>query len=120
LLIKSINHLKSYVTVDKSLIREILHPLNDPVNIGYSLAHATLKKGEETSPHTLKESSEVYIILKGSGVMHIDDESESVFEGDVIMIPQNSVQHIRNSGKSDLLFLCIVEPYWQKKNDLVL
>ena len=52
--------------------------------------------------------------------MHIDNELEKVYAGQAIYIPPNSVQYIENIGKSDLKFLCIVDPAWKKEDEEIL
>jgi len=103
--------------LDGTLLSEILHPENDPVGMNFSLAHAMLKAGEASLPHRLRESVEVYHILRGRGIMHIDDESVKVGEGDTIYIPPGCVQCIENRGAGDLSFLCIVSPPWRAEDE---
>ena len=81
--------------------------------LNYSLAHATVKPGEKSLPHKFHEASEVYYILKGKGLMHIDDEIAEVSPRDTIYIPPRAVQWIENKGSDDLEFLCIVDPAWK-------
>ena len=71
---KTISDIKPFITTDGSLIRDIFYPERDDLSMSCSIAHATVKVGESTTPHTLKKSSEVYVILSGKGVMHINDE----------------------------------------------
>lgn len=104
---------------DGSIIREMLSPLKDDVEIRFSVAHAKVMPGEETVPHRLK-SSEIYYILDGKGEMYIDGEKKIVEKGCLIYIPPNSVQKIKNTGKGELSFLCIVEPAWRKENEEIL
>ena len=101
---------------DNTILRELLSPLKDKVNIRYSLAHAKVKPGEITYAHRLK-SSEIYYILEGEGEMYIDNEKEKVFTGQVIYIPPNSIQRIKNTGMNDLIFLCIVDPAWKSEDE---
>ncbi|MCG2829248.1 cupin domain-containing protein [Methanothermobacter sp. K4] len=103
--------------LDGTLLSEILHPRNDPVRMNFSLAHALLKAGEASLPHRLRESVEVYYILQGEGIMHIDHESMKVSEGDAIYIPPGCVQYIENRGEEDLSFLCIVSPPWRVEDE---
>jgi mannose-6-phosphate isomerase-like protein (cupin superfamily) len=77
----------------------------------YSLAHAVVKPGTKTKPHSLK-ISEVYYILEGQGRMHVDNEAADVGPGAVIDISLHVVQFIENTGKNDIIFLCIVDPAW--------
>lgn len=101
---------------DNTILRELLSPLKDEVRIRYSLAHAKVKPGEITYAHRLK-SSEIYYILEGEGEMYIDNEKEKVFAGQVIYIPPNSIQRIKNTGMNDLIFLCIVDPAWKSEDE---
>lgn len=100
-------------------LRELLHPGSAPLKLRYSLAHATLKPGEASLPHRL-ETSEVYYILAGMGVMHVADEAAAVHADQVIYIPPNANQHIDNTGGSDLVFLCIVDPAWRPADEEIL
>ena len=116
--IRDLSNCREFHADDKTILRELLHPDKQNIKLRYSLAHATLKPGDKSKPHKLK-TSEVYYILEGKGLMHIDDESEKVRAGQTIYIPPNSKQWIENTGKSDLKFLCIVDPAWRKEDEVV-
>lgn len=64
-------------------------------------------------------TSEVYYILSGDGVMHIDGESRPVAPGDTVYIPPKAKQQITNPGTADLVFICIVDPAWRKEDEVV-
>lgn len=101
---------------DHTRLREIMHPLHDQVDIGYSLAHAKVDVGKASLPHQLK-GSETYYILDGEGEMYIDDTILKISKDDVFWVPPNASQYIKNTGTIDLVFLCIVEPYWQEEEE---
>ncbi|MHA2047080.1 MAG: cupin domain-containing protein [Candidatus Thorarchaeota archaeon] len=115
MIIKKLKELKEIVALDGTRIREMFNPKHEttPLHLGYSLAHASLPPGKTSLPHRFKSASEVYYILKGEGLMHIDDETEQVGSGDTIYIPPQGVQAIENTGDGNLEFLCIVYPEWQ-------
>lgn len=117
--IKDLKKCKEIIAGDNTTLRELLNPVKDDVSARYSLAHAKVKPGETSYAHRLK-SSEVYYILQGEGEMDIDDEKEKVSVGQVVYIPPNSVQKIKNTGKNDLAFLCIVDPAWKPEDEEVL
>jgi mannose-6-phosphate isomerase-like protein (cupin superfamily) len=117
--IKDLSFCDEIIAGDETILRELLHPQKDNLKIRYSLAHAVVKPGRSSLPHKLK-TSEVYYILEGKGIMHVDDESAKVHAGQAIYIPPNSKQHIKNSGDSDLKFLCIVDPAWRPEDEEVL
>ena len=121
MLIKDIKKCKEFIAGDNSILRELLHPDNDKGNLElkYSLAHAVVKPGDVTSLH-LMTTSEVYYVLQGKGLMYVGNEKKEVKEGQVIYIPPNSPQRIRNTGNQDLVFLCIVDPAWKKENEDIL
>lgn len=108
-----------FIAGDRSILREILHPDKADLAIRYSLAHATVRPGEKTTPHRLR-TAEVYYILHGHGRMHIDAEISEVTIGYTVYIPPGSVQYIENAGAGDLNFLCIVDPAWRIKDEQVL
>lgn len=117
--IRDLNICEEIIAGDKTILRELLHPDRANLQIRYSLAHATLKPDQSSLPHKLK-TSEVYYILEGEGVMHVDGESSEVRFGQAVYIPPNSEQYIENSGDSDLKFLCIVDPAWRPEDEEVL
>lgn len=117
--IKDLQDCEEFIAGDNTILRELLHPNKADLQLRYSLAHARVKPGKTTYSHKLK-TSEVYYILEGEGIMFIGDESEKVFPGQAIYIPPNKIQCIKNSGNSDLIFLCIVDPAWRKEDEEVL
>ena len=116
--VKDVNSYEEKVVLDNTNLRELLNPGLGDFQIRYSLAQARVSPGETSYKHKLR-SSEVYFILSGAGRMYIDDEVEDVHTGSIIYIPPNSVQYIQNIGSSDLIFLCIVDPAWDKENDVL-
>jgi len=116
MLIKDVVAQDPILAIDNSQLREIVHPDRDSVGIRYSLAHAVVKPGETTLRHRLA-SSEVYYVLYGWGIMHVDDEASTVHAGHAVYIPGGAVQWIENSGATDLAFLCIVDPAWREEDE---
>jgi mannose-6-phosphate isomerase-like protein (cupin superfamily) len=117
----SLTHLKDckeLIAGDESILREILHPDKADLQIHYSLAHAKVPPSRATKPHRLK-TSEVYYIIAGYGLMHIDKESFQVGSDCAVYIPPNSTQYIENTSDSDLIFLCIVDPAWREEDEEV-
>jgi mannose-6-phosphate isomerase-like protein (cupin superfamily) len=119
MLIKELKYCVEIIAGDSTILRELLHPDKDSVNLRYSLAHAMVKPGETSIPHRLR-TSEVYYILEGEGAMHINDESSEVHPGQAIYIPPHAIQYIHNTGQTGLRFLCIVDPAWRPEDEEVL
>ncbi len=115
---KELEECGEIIAGDTCRLREILHP-DRTHKIRYSLARAVVKPGETTLPHYMR-TSEVYHIIEGEGVMRIGEETSAVRPGTTVYIPPRAVQCIRNSGKTDLVFVCIVDPAWRKKDEVIL
>ena len=116
---KSLNQEKAFIAGDKTILREVLHPQNDKVPINYSIAQAIIQPNQASTPHRLT-GSETYYFLGGEGVIYIDEEHVDVKKGDVVFVPANALQYVRNTGEVDLDFMCIVEPYWTPESEVVL
>ena len=117
--IRSLSGCQEFVAGDGSVLRELLNAATEKSPFRYSLAHAVVKAGKATVPHSLK-TSEVYYMLSGKGIMHIDSEAVEVSPGDAVSIPPESVQYIENKEDMDLVFLCIVDPAWRKEDEIIL
>ncbi len=118
MLIRKLMECDEFVAGDGTLLRELLHPSQQAVELRYSLAQAIVPVGQTSIPHALA-TSEVYYILQGVGEMHINTEAQQVTVGDVVYIPPHAKQFIRNCGSEPLVFLCIVDPAWKAADETV-
>lgn len=116
---KKLTDSPEFVAGDATRLREIMHPKKDKLSIGYSVAHAKVPVGGASLPHTL-QSSESYYILAGEGIMHIGEVAQKVVKDDIFLVPADTIQYIQNTGNIDLVFICIVEPYWQEDEEAIL
>ena len=57
--------------------------------------------------HTHKTHEELYLILKGEGEYQVDGEIFSVSEGSIIRVAPNGKRALKNTGKDEMLMLCI-------------
>jgi mannose-6-phosphate isomerase-like protein (cupin superfamily) len=106
---------RPFVTKDKSLIREFFHPLHEaakqmPGNIPFSIALATVKPRQKTLRHIHETSKEFYFVTQGVGVIQLDSEKEPMEENTLVYIPAKTKHTVKNTGKEDLLILCICNP----------
>lgn len=115
--VKKLTHCHEFTANDGCLIRELLHPSNDPVELPYSLAYAKITAHHHSYRHRL-EQAEVYYILSGQGRMFVDEESKDVCEGDIVWIPPGSLQYLENRTSNDLCFLALVSPPWTEEDDI--
>ena len=117
--IRPLTDCPEFTAGDHSILRELLHPAKQPLDLRYSLAHAIVKPGHTSGLHSLT-TSEVYYILDGKGIMYINDKSAVVKPGDCVYIPPNAKQKIKNIGSGNLVFLCIVDPAWRKEDETII
>ena len=101
-----------FTTVDGSTIRELLAHRNSGIRL-QSLAEARLAVGCATVPHHHAVTEEIYYILSGSGDMTLGDETRAVGPGDAIAIPPGARHTIRNTGQTELVFLCTCAPGYE-------
>lgn len=99
----------------------ILELSNSDKDSNLSVARARLSPNTQTKLHKLNKTIERYIILQGQGdVMLGNAEMEysvkSVKSNDVVIIPENHPQAIKNTGDSDLIFLVICTPRFKVEN----
>jgi mannose-6-phosphate isomerase-like protein (cupin superfamily) len=60
--------------------------------------------------HKHKVQEQIYHVLEGEGLMHIDGERRVVRRHDVIHLPPGVEHSIENSGLTDLVFLVVTCP----------
>ena len=116
---KSIQTTPAFTAGDQTIIREVLHPKNEAIDLPYSLAYAILAPGEASLPHILPYSSEVYVFVRGHGQVFVDAEVTTAQAGEVIHIPAGAEQHVQNVGQEPLEFWCLVAPPWSASGELV-
>jgi mannose-6-phosphate isomerase-like protein (cupin superfamily) len=117
--IRDIEKCAKFRANDGTMICELIHRDKNAINLPYSIAHASLCPGCKSISHRLKSSTEVYFILEGEGTIYIDEEQARVLPGQAIIIPPGSWQHLCNTGRSELRFLCIVNPSWKREDEEV-
>jgi mannose-6-phosphate isomerase-like protein (cupin superfamily) len=117
--VRSLGDCDEITAGDNTRLRELFNPLEEPLELRYSLAVARVEPGGTTFLHRLA-TSEVYYILEGGGEMSIDGERCAVTAGDAVYIPPRSAQQITNTGTRELVFVCIVDPAWRKEDEEIL
>ena len=97
-----------FETRERCFIAEIANDSGDEL---VSIARARVEPGVTTAWHKLKGISERYIIFHGQGRVEIEDlEPMDVCEGDVVRIPADTAQRIKNTGDMDLVFYAVCSP----------
>ena len=107
-LIIKLSGIREYDTDERCHIKELLNGDEDP---GLSFALARVKPGVTTVLHSLKGTSERYLVISGEGVMEVGTLPPApVGPGDLVLIPPDTPQRITNDGSEDLVFCCICTP----------
>jgi len=114
---KKIEKIESFSAQEGTEIRQIFSLADTDNAIRYSLAHCTINPGKTSKPHIMK-TSEVYYILEGKGIMHVDEEQKQVIKDESVFVPPNSRQYLENVGETDLVTLCIVDPAWKQEDEI--
>lgn len=99
-------------------IKQIFHPHNTMMGIRYSIVRCQVEPEKSSKPHKLK-SSEVYFVVDGQGILHVDNESCPIKKGQAVYVPPHSRQFVENTGKTPLELLCIVDPAWRQEDETV-
>ena len=72
----------------------------------------TCAQGSQQPLHSHADSEQVYVIVRGTGRMLVDEEEQVVGEGDTIYIPPGTRHAIRNESDSELVFASAASPPW--------
>ena len=67
----------------------------------------TVKPGGVIPKHNHWYEHEIYV-LKGEGIIGAGDREYTIREGNVIFVPPNIPHWYKNTGKEDLVFICII------------
>jgi mannose-6-phosphate isomerase-like protein (cupin superfamily) len=66
--------------------------------------------GSMQAVHGHPENEQVYVIVRGRGVMQVADEMEEVSEGTLVFIPPGAAHAIKNTGDEPLVFVSATSP----------
>ena len=86
-----------YKVVDNTILNNLV--------VSSTLLHAD----KSTTGHKHEGQEEVYMFMKGSGKMELDDKVIEVNEGDLILIEDGVFHRVHNTGSSDLYMVCIFD-----------
>lgn len=94
------------MTRERCTIRELA---NVPAIGAFSLAESRVAPGVTTELHRLAVD-EWYVVTGGSGRVEVGGKSTPVGPGDVVSIAAGTAQRISNTGRDELVFLCVCLP----------
>ena len=56
------------------------------------------------------DTEQVYVIVAGKGIIHVDGEERDVGVGTLVFVPRNAAHSIRNHGSEKLVFVTAASP----------
>ena len=83
------------------------------------MAEVRIPSGQSTIKHFHKKTEEVYYILSGRGQLYLEDESQAVAPGDVIIILPRQQHKIVNKCKQDLVMLVACSPAYTDEDQIL-
>jgi len=93
----------------------ILEVSNHPDDPQVSVARARVEPGSTTRWHSLRDTWERYLIIAGTGSVEVGKlPPTTVGPGDVVLIPPDTRQRIRNTCDQDLVFYAICSPRFSR------
>jgi mannose-6-phosphate isomerase-like protein (cupin superfamily) len=66
--------------------------------------------GAEQRTHSHEDCEQIYVIVRGGGLMTVAGDEEEVREGDLVFIPPASDHSIRNQGQETLVYVSAASP----------
>jgi len=86
-----------------------VYTLKDNTTLNNLVVSSTdMKPHKSTNGHSHPGQEEVYIFVKGSGTMYLDNVSRDVKRGDVVLI-EDGVHHRVESDEDGLYFVCVFD-----------
>jgi mannose-6-phosphate isomerase-like protein (cupin superfamily) len=111
--IKHIDLGAEFYTPEQCYIIELANTPDDPQ---VSIARARVAPGITTRWHRVAETTERYVIIKGTGRVQVGSlPAQDVNPGDFVLIPPSCPQRISNVGQEDLIFLAICTPRFRSE-----
>jgi len=89
---------------------------NDSADQYCSVARVRVEAGKTTKLHSLKNTTERYVMLGGEAMVTVGEKRWKVSMSDVVVIPPDTPQKIENLQQEDLIFLAICTPRFEEKN----
>jgi mannose-6-phosphate isomerase-like protein (cupin superfamily) len=75
-----------------------------------SITWVECEPGSEQPVHQHANSEQVYVIVRGRGVMRVGHEEREVRSGTMVLVPSGASHSIRNVGEEPLLYVSATSP----------
>ena len=70
----------------------------------------SFEPGQEHALHAHEGQDKLYLILEGSGIVQIGDETQRLSAGDAAFAPSGVVHSVRNPGPERLVVMVVLGP----------
>ena len=91
----------------------LISPKNSSAkNLSIQISHVPIGSAQPIHAH---EPEQCYYVIKGKGLMMIEDEAREVSSGDAIYIPSNKKHGIKNIGNEVLEYLTANSPVFARE-----
>jgi len=64
-----------------------------------------LRPGQDQRVHTHAESDKIYVVVRGSGLIHVGGEERVLNSGQAVVARPGEAHGVRNAGEQDLVIL---------------
>ncbi|MGI9480124.1 MAG: cupin domain-containing protein [Hyphomicrobiaceae bacterium] len=89
---------------------QILWHKNSP-KAQVTITRVTIKPGATQDRHAHDGAEQIWLVERGSGELLVADcGSEPLSEGDVIRTPPGAIHGLKNTGRTDLIYLSVTTP----------
>lgn len=78
-----------------------------------ALGYVSVNKGESTAEGFHNDEEEIYLVLKGSGILFLGDEKQEISEGDIAYVPKNTKHKMTCTSDEKLEYLYFAN--WPRK-----
>jgi mannose-6-phosphate isomerase-like protein (cupin superfamily) len=89
------------------------HILMDAGELGsrnMSVTWLEVPAGVEQTLHSHEEAEQVYVVVKGEGKMSVAGDTETVGEGDLVLVPPATDHGIENDGNEPMACVSVQSP----------
>jgi quercetin dioxygenase-like cupin family protein len=70
----------------------------------------SFEPGQEHAPHVHEGQDKLYVVLEGSGVVRVGDQTDTLAAGDAAFAPAGVLHSIHNSGTARLVVMAVLSP----------
>ena len=85
----------------------------------YKIKRIEVEPGQRLSYQFHEKRSETWVIVKGNGMVIIDEKQQNISEGETILIPKKSRHRIENISDTQLVFIEIQTGTYFGEDDIV-